>query len=119
MFDVFLMWGLSIYLFFGVFFSFLVILELFRVPIGRQHLSGGLVLLRLFGHHSHAHAAFVGGDWLHADLPMNRPDGSEKLLPKGLALHDVEAGVDAAVGVAHADGDVVGVGESQAGLLDP
>lgn len=50
---------------------------------------------------------------------MNRPYGSEKLLPKGLALHDVEAGVDAAVGVAHADGDVVGVGESQAGILDP
>lgn len=101
------------------FLPFDELLQLFWAHIGRPHLARGFVLLRLFGHHSHTHAALIGGAGVDTDLPFNRAYGSEKLLPEGLALHDIEERVDAAVCITHAYGYVVGVGKSQAGILHP
>ena len=53
------------------------------------------------------------------ELPVQRLHGPQELPLEGLAEGDVQEGGDAAVGVAHADSDVVGIGEGCAGLLHP
>ena len=45
-------------------------------------------------------------------------DGHDELPLEGLTEDDVQKGGDAAVGIAHADGDVVGIREGGAGLID-
>lgn len=65
----------------------------------------------------HADAACVGLTGVHSELPVNRMHGSQKLPFEGVTECDVDEGVDAAVGVAHADGNVVGVVEGDGRLL--
>jgi len=51
------------------------------------------------------------------ELPVQRLHGPQEAALEGLAERDVQEGVDAAVGVAHANGDVVGEGHT--GFLHP
>lgn len=89
------------------------------VPVGQHHVPRSWILLSSFRDQSHGHAASVCGARLHAELPVEWVHSLDKLSLEGLTEDDVEERVDAAVSVAHADGDVVGVGESQAWALDP
>lgn len=82
------------------------------------YLPAGWLLLSPFRYHPHTDTATVCGAWVHhAELPMSWPYSSKKLPLKGLTKHNIEEWVNAAVSIAHANGNIIGIGERYARLL--
>ncbi|TNN44851.1 hypothetical protein EYF80_044940 [Liparis tanakae] len=77
---------------------------------------GRLTSVRTRRLRTHAACPRGGG---HPEGPAGRTQGHDELALERLAQDDVDERVDAAVGVAQADGDVVGVQEGEAGPLHP
>ncbi len=79
----------------------------------RQQLAGGLRLLESIRGQTETDTALGR---INPEDFVCRTDGYDELSFEGFAQHDVEQRVDAAVGVAHANGDVIGI---QKGITGP
>lgn len=82
----------------------------------RQQLPGGLRLLPSVRGQTQAEAP-VGRPAIGPEVFVRRPDGDNELSLEGLAKHDVEKRVDAAVGVSHADGYVIRIEKGETGPM--
>lgn len=84
----------------------------------RHQISQALFLLRSLWSQPQANAA-ISGAGVDTELPVYWPDGHDELPLECFTQDDVEEGVNAAVGIAQANSDVVGVDEGPAGALHP